>query len=395
MSAQPLPALSGPAFWDQDRLVRELMALRKEAIRYMTYKMKIDKAMAEDLFSEYSLNMLQKGKYDPSLGSFKSFTYTCLHNLRINEQRRQKKVIFYSLPGTTNVREEGRDLFFEPAADGQDLEMKTDASLALQALDILPEFECTVLRMRAEGHPYEEIARHTRQPLGSIKSTIFRGRRIVAAALHKLGLGDHIRGLAEFVPKERSLIKDMDLHTKTYTRHFLALRHSSSSLPSSILSVPMDTQTATPRELKGIYTERLRLIGQELVRLNNERALLERALHGLVPVPVPKKTNKRTRSRISDTDCIRRDKEILFVLSQEKVTAFELFKRLRSRAVEGDFWYGLESDKKGMSHLNTALKTLYERNMIERHNARRENPGPGPRQIYVYSREKEKGREGM
>jgi len=66
----------------------------------------------------------------------------------------------------------------------------------LRAIDALPEqFRETVVLSDVEGLSYEEIARVLEVPVGTVKSRLFRARRMLQAKLYDYAVGmGYIKG---------------------------------------------------------------------------------------------------------------------------------------------------------------------------------------------------------
>src|SRR5256886_16660206 len=69
----------------------------------------------------------------------------------------------------------------------------------LRAIDTLPEqFRETVVLSDVEGMSYEEIARVLEVPVGTVKSRLFRARRLLQQKLYDYAVGmGYIRGAAK------------------------------------------------------------------------------------------------------------------------------------------------------------------------------------------------------
>ena len=69
----------------------------------------------------------------------------------------------------------------------------------LRAIDLLPEqFRETVVLSDVEGMSYEEIARILEVPVGTVKSRLFRARRLLQQKLYDYAVGmGYIKGSAK------------------------------------------------------------------------------------------------------------------------------------------------------------------------------------------------------
>jgi RNA polymerase sigma-70 factor (ECF subfamily) len=125
----------------------------------------------------------------------KAWLLTILRNLFINEYRRRRRH-----PETVdldtiepfavfeNVREDPQSAFFDRIVDDE----------VLRAVDELPEvFREAVMLSDVEGLSYEEIAKVLEVPVGTVKSRLFRGRRMLQAKLYEYAVSmGYIKGRA-------------------------------------------------------------------------------------------------------------------------------------------------------------------------------------------------------
>ncbi len=118
---------------------------------------------------------------------------TWLHRITVNlwknmvrSQVRRKYFQHRSL--SDPIGEDERGVTHEIPENGPDPSVQVERSeldgLIRSAIDRLPPDEREVMVLRdLEGHPYEEIAKLTRLPLGTVKSRIARARRLLRATL--------------------------------------------------------------------------------------------------------------------------------------------------------------------------------------------------------------------
>ena len=90
---------------------------------------------------------------------------------------------------TANPAEDPQGTFFDRIVDDE----------VLRAIDTLPEqFRETVVLSDVEGMSYEEIARVLEVPVGTVKSRLFRARRLLQQKLYDYAVGmGYIRGAAK------------------------------------------------------------------------------------------------------------------------------------------------------------------------------------------------------
>jgi RNA polymerase sigma-70 factor, ECF subfamily len=138
---------------------------------------------AEDLVQETMLRAYRSWeRYTPGTNA-KGWLLTILRHLFINEYRRRRRspepvdldtiepfVVFQEVQ-----EEDPQGAFFDRIVDDE----------VLRAIDALPEaFREAVLLSDVEGMSYEEIAKVLDVPIGTVKSRLFRGRRMLQAKLY-------------------------------------------------------------------------------------------------------------------------------------------------------------------------------------------------------------------
>jgi RNA polymerase sigma-70 factor (ECF subfamily) len=136
---------------------------------------------AQDLVQE-ALLRVRKGleRYQP--GSLEGWLARIVTNVFLDEMRRRKRRPTDALPD-----DPGRVLPPAPAAD----EVQTGLSDEIQqALAELPdEFRVPVVLCDVSDLSYEQIAESTGVPIGTVRSRIHRGRRMLRASLTAEGVG--------------------------------------------------------------------------------------------------------------------------------------------------------------------------------------------------------------
>jgi RNA polymerase sigma-70 factor, ECF subfamily len=140
-------------------------------------------ADAEDLVQETMLRAYRSwDRYTPGTNA-KGWLLTILRHLFINEYRRKSRH-----PETVDVdtiepfvlfqevqEEDPQGAFFDKIVDDE----------VLRAVDQLPEaFREAVTLSDVEGLSYEEVAKVLDVPVGTVKSRLYRGRRLLQAKLY-------------------------------------------------------------------------------------------------------------------------------------------------------------------------------------------------------------------
>lgn len=141
----------------------------------VAYRLVGNDADAQDVVQE-SLVRIRRGleSYEP--GSLEGWLARIVTNTFLDEVRRRKRRPADALP-------ENPDLVVppSPAAD----EVSTDLSDEVQAAlaSISEEFRTAVVLCDVVGLPYDEISETTGVPVGTVRSRIHRGRRLLRAEL--------------------------------------------------------------------------------------------------------------------------------------------------------------------------------------------------------------------
>jgi len=171
------PSAAGHSF--DDEALPHLDALYRVALRLTG-----DPARAEDLVQDTMLKAYRSWRqYRPGTNA-KGWLLTILRNTFINDYRRRK------------LEPVAMDLeAVEPHAIYRDIETADPEGAffsqivdekVLQAVDALPpEFREVLVLSDMEGLRYAEIAEALQVPVGTVKSRLFRGRRLLQAALYE------------------------------------------------------------------------------------------------------------------------------------------------------------------------------------------------------------------
>ncbi len=176
-SAAPAPDGRRAAF-EREALVH-LDAVYRVALRLAG-----NPADAEDLVQETMLKAYRSwNQFQPGTNA-KAWLLTILRNSFINEYRRRTRH-----PETVDVDTIEPFAVFEEIQDddpqGTFFDQIVDDEV-LRAIDELPEaFRETVMLSDVEGLRYEEIAKMLDVPVGTVKSRLFRARRMLQAKLYR------------------------------------------------------------------------------------------------------------------------------------------------------------------------------------------------------------------
>lgn len=152
----------------------------------IAYRMAGNHADAEDLTQEAFIRAFRFfGQYRREL-PFDSWLYKIMSNVFIDRLRRKPKVKIRSLDQPV-VTEDGEAQFdvADTSAGPEETILSREMDGRLQAaLNTLPEaFRLTVIYADIEGLSYEEIAEATNTNIGTVRSRLHRGRRLLRSKL--------------------------------------------------------------------------------------------------------------------------------------------------------------------------------------------------------------------
>jgi len=173
----------------QDRREFDALVQRHHKQAYnIAYRMAGNHADAEDLTQEAFIRAFRFfGQYRREL-PFDSWLYKIMSNVFIDRLRRKPKAKIRSLdqPVVTADGEAQFDVA-DTAAGPEECVLSREMDSHIQAaLDTLPDaFRLTVIYADIEGLSYEEIAEATKTNIGTVRSRLHRGRRLLRNKLSK------------------------------------------------------------------------------------------------------------------------------------------------------------------------------------------------------------------
>lgn len=148
----------------------------------IAYRLTGDAEEAKDLSQDVFVRVYRNlHKYQP--GTFEGWLYRITKNLFLDRMRRRRRVLLEPLP-----EEEWRQPEDEAPGPEERLEqglLRSDIDEALTRLP--PDFRTAVVLCDVNGLSYEEIAAATGWPLGTVRSRIHRGRKLLRAHLENAG----------------------------------------------------------------------------------------------------------------------------------------------------------------------------------------------------------------
>ena len=172
-----------PMIHPTDDLVR-LFTRYRTALYTFAYRFVGNRETAEDIVQETFIRCLKHRRQIPTIRYISTWLFTITGNLAKSELRRHKRRQWVAIdPGDGD-----NDYYFEPLDEAPlpDVQSENSASrkIILDAIKALPEeFRQSVALRDVQGFSYEEIAQMTERPLGTVKSRVNRGRRILQQQL--------------------------------------------------------------------------------------------------------------------------------------------------------------------------------------------------------------------
>jgi RNA polymerase sigma-70 factor (ECF subfamily) len=193
MANPPSPASSPPPAEEKRSSFEREALVHLDALYRVALRLSGNPADAEDLVQEAMLRAYRSWDRFTLGTNAKGWLLTILRNLFINEYRRRRRH-----PETVdldtiepfavfeNVQEDPQGAFFDRIVDDE----------VLRAVDQLPEvFREAVMLSDVEGLSYEEIATVLDVPVGTVKSRLYRGRRMLQGKLYQYAVSmGYIKG---------------------------------------------------------------------------------------------------------------------------------------------------------------------------------------------------------
>ncbi|HEY6110502.1 MAG TPA: sigma-70 family RNA polymerase sigma factor [Gemmatimonadales bacterium] len=192
----PAPAPSPPSPEDRRAGFEREALVHLDSLYRLALRLSGNEADAEDLVQEAMLRAYRSWeRYTPGTNA-KGWLLTILRHLFINEYRRKRRhpesvdldtIEPFALLDEKQ-EEDPQTVFFDRIVDEE----------VLRAVDQLPEaFREAVMLSDVEGLSYEEIAKVLEVPVGTVKSRLYRGRRLLQGKLHEYAVSmGYIKGNA-------------------------------------------------------------------------------------------------------------------------------------------------------------------------------------------------------
>src|SRR5918999_103452 len=166
-----------------DRFEREALPWLDDVYRF-ALSLTRDETDAEDVVQDTFLRAYKSWHtYEPG-SDCRRWLFTICRNVFLRARERDRTTV--ELVDSEADVMAASTLFFEAVKSGyEDLHSRVDLAAALSdALAKLPEpFRSTVLIVDVEDQPYEAAAEILEVPIGTIRSSLFRGRRLLQERL--------------------------------------------------------------------------------------------------------------------------------------------------------------------------------------------------------------------
>ena len=165
----------------------ELVAAHEDRVFGICLRMLRDRDSALDAVQETFINVFRKADRFKAQAAFSTWLYRVAVNTCYDQIRKSKRKATLPLPDRVDPA--------DPHSGDQleAVELRPQIDEALAALQ--PEFRAAVVLVDLEGHALETAANILAVPVGTVKSRLFRGRKILAEHLGNLRPGsEHQKG---------------------------------------------------------------------------------------------------------------------------------------------------------------------------------------------------------
>ncbi len=188
-AANPLAALAGTPTVGERRAEFDRLVLRYHKQAYnIAYRMTGNHADAEDLTQEAFVRAFRFfGNYRRDW-PFDNWLYKIMSNLFVDSLRRKPKARAQSLDQPLDLGGRSEDVYLEipdVQSNPERMVMSHELDENIQrALSALPQdFRMTVILADIEGMSYEEISEAMRCSLGTVRSRLHRGRKLLRSKI--------------------------------------------------------------------------------------------------------------------------------------------------------------------------------------------------------------------
>lgn len=152
----------------EELVIKHVAWIRKKARRYYS-----DEYDADDLASETIYKCLNQGKRFDSERSFKPWALTIMENTYITQYNRRRCVLFTGLDD------------YDPYSDSEGADQRASVRRILSVIRECARKSCCIdcVLLYAKGYSYDEIADIEGIPVGTVKSRVAAGRKMLREAL--------------------------------------------------------------------------------------------------------------------------------------------------------------------------------------------------------------------
>lgn len=152
----------------EELVVKHAAWIRKKARRYYS-----DEYEADDLASETIYKCLSQGKRFDSERSFKPWALTIMENTYITQYNRRRCVLFTGLDD------------YDPYSESESADQRASVQRIISVIRECARKSCCIdcVLLYAKGYSYDEIADIEGIPVGTVKSRVAAGRKMLRDAL--------------------------------------------------------------------------------------------------------------------------------------------------------------------------------------------------------------------
>ncbi len=165
----------------------QLMRAHEDRVFAVCLRILTDREAALDAVQETFITVYRKAQQFSGKSAFSTWLYRVAVNTCYDQLRRERRHQSQPLPETNDPPDtrSGDSL--------ESIELRPDLERALAAL--APEFRAAIVLSDLEGLPLQAVAEALDVPIGTVKSRVFRGRRMLAEHLRNFsGSSAHQRG---------------------------------------------------------------------------------------------------------------------------------------------------------------------------------------------------------
>jgi RNA polymerase sigma-70 factor (ECF subfamily) len=160
----------------------ELMGAHEDRVFAICLRTLGDREMALDAVQETFITVFRKVAQFEGKSAFSTWIYRVAVNTCYDVARRAKRRRAEPLPDHTDPADTAAGDAFAAA------ELRPDIARAVA--DLPEEFRAAVILSDLEGLPLQDVADIIEVPVGTVKSRVFRGRRLLAEALGNFRVPD-------------------------------------------------------------------------------------------------------------------------------------------------------------------------------------------------------------